>query len=1731
MKRRNALASAIYPSATESDRAGSTLIIVLALLGLLSLLAFVFYTFAAQERSSAEYYAEAGPPESVPSDVLDFMIKQLIVGPETEQRNSVLRGWSIVKDVYGGDRQDAGLRPYSDTGVNIRLNGNFVEVDNDFDNVADVNTPLYNPIDLVHSGAVRGGEIRDLRRFPGTAVEYTYPDHNNPWIAYRGHALEDTNPAVSPTPRELFIPSWFRPGLFRTDSATGLDPLDTNENVGWFGSNSYAARSFRPHRDHVVVDGQNNNILRFIPEAEATSLALENLTGFPLVPPNMTLAADTASDARWVGADDTKRGEMGFFTNSDPRVWELDVDNDLDGKTEGIYLDLDYPVQERTDGVLYTAIHSMTVYCLDSLLSLGIHGNLEGFVNLETPANAALPAYIFGGTVPGSVPLLPAFISASNAGASPSEINPEWGFTRDPNVDAVDQQYEYFYHAPPGTIVEAANMDWFWLNVGRAELNRAVGATPLDGDEVIHAGRYGETDQLYDALNDGGRALTRFPQPGQAGQDENSDNRLEGQYVPGLQRPFGHPADFTGGGTLSLPGNPRQISFNRIDPLSPVQWPVYTGYHLRANPSAAGSPNGHTDLNGVLYPGQLYEFGSVVGVGTLAAPAVDDLRVQPPIAGPAVTTYQGVNSLFDDAMELVVEPRNVQPPYDRPFGPEDLPYLHLGTFNSAAFRDEKLTEKRLEDLALFNLADDQAEIRERFTTASWDRKQFRLPFSGARRIGAGGGLTEPFRDWEFNADSDRDSNASAATNGTSYRGREFPPVFGSTQPFGQFDPFRPQIRRLMRTEIGNRRERLQQLPLSLNGFLDVERTGAAQENYVDPINGRLEYRQLTEHPDAELVPGVLATTAIPNAVAVLPSFPPVTTEDREFWARRDRQQLARDIYVLLYTIGGVEQFDAAGQMKDYTQTNDPYNVITPGNADDLLYTPAQLRMMAQFAVNLVDAMDRDSVITKFEYDKNLGDTNGSTRGWSLDDDASTVEAEPFPGAVTSEELSEGGLYSVNEETTERGVVYGQEAQQLVFNETLAIATPHFPGTDNTLVTDWDDELASHFYLFLELLNVTPSAVDLSTPDTVAGAATGAPNAGIWRIKRIDHNNVLGNSELVFLRDAGVIPGGGTYTISSSDNGFISPSDPNDPAIENRSSDFRVHVDNSGTPTLIVPDVTGPDPNQAYCNLDLILHDPTNPNFGTNSPPVSDVRFEFGPASVNRGHMLYFDHSLGMPPQFTLVLERRMNPNMPQLPVSQNPWIEVDRVHPDFTSPSANNDWLMSSDTPAVMSSADRIPSIHSFERSEPLDNSASIAPSASTNLAIREHSIGAAEVARPPAAYTNWQPHFDRDFVSIGELLHVPLYGPLAQDNGTFEVTPTATTTYSNALYSLPAPDQRFGPTLTNRFGNSLQPADAQIVNAKTARPYGAADMAMAMFLAPDGGSMADITDDNRWYRLFEFLDVPTRTHKQIGNPLNQVRVPGKLNLNMIRHPEVLAGLLDEQELLQYQFPVPANGPRLFLDDRIENAGGVNPTARDWWVQFLRARDGQFIVRDGGVDRIYLVPGVPGSRPFRALSYVRPNAQQLPAAVDDRNLSIEHTVLRDLPADPAATARHLFEVGTAANHTGATVHPVLRDRLLSKVLNNTTEFSNVLIVFASADWFEVYQDPGTGANRIGGQINPDPDDMTTDPTEVDMRAIYILDRSRADEAYDQRTGRFDWRQMVLEKLILKGDEDGELSRF
>src|SRR6516162_5621362 len=99
-----------------------------------------------------------------------------------------------------------------------------------------------------------------------------------------------------------------------------------------------------------------------------------------------------------------------------------------------------------------------------------------------------------------------------------------------------------------------------------------------------------------------------------------------------------------------------------------------------------------------------------------------------------------------------------------------------------------------------------------------------------------------------------------------------------------------------------------------------------------------------------------------------------------------------------------------------------------------LYQDWQLYEMAQFAVNVVDSLDRDNVITVFEFDMDLSD------GWNLDDNPYVNPPEAlaaFPNAVKVGWRPAAG----DPNYTDRGVVYGVEAQQLAFNEALVVVAP------------------------------------------------------------------------------------------------------------------------------------------------------------------------------------------------------------------------------------------------------------------------------------------------------------------------------------------------------------------------------------------------------------------------------------------------------------------------------------------------------------------------------------------------------------------------------------------------------------------------------------------------------------------------------------------------------------------
>src|SRR6185369_12408634 len=370
----------------------------------------------------------------------------------------------------------------------------------------------------------------------------------------------------------------------------------------------------------------------------------------------------------------------------------------------------------------------------------------------------------------------------------------------------------------------------------------------------------------------------------------------------------------------------------------------------------------------------------------------------------------------------------------------------------------------------------------------------------------------------------------------------------------------------------------------------------------------------------------------------------------------------------------------------------------------------------------------------------------------------------------------------------------------------------------------------------------------------------------------------------------------------------------------------------------------------------------------------------------------------------------------------NPWVEVDRFAMPTTNYSGNT----------FDGSTGTLGNLASRERPNPFNRTLgnnTPGPYFKSTLGVAINSNASGKI---------WQPHFDREFASVMDLLGVPTYGP-------DDTTNKLTSAYSG-VYKLDD-----GNTAQ---GLILQPQNPTNITS----------------ILNSGTPAYDVSLDNRWYRLLEFLEINNRFTAQLkaAGLLTSPRTPGKVNLNGIRHPQVLAALLDDPRY--FGSPVAdTNYGSMFVDQ-------PETTSRQWWYQFLESRDG--VDPTTGV----VLPGMPhfpipavaapnvrglevalslttgprysrvGSNPFRSLSYmgdVNYDANTSTAQLNDAmTQSLESTILRSLPVDGSAgttipsARRRLFELGTATDRSNNNVDFYTRNRLLSKLHNNSTTRSN-----------------------------------------------------------------------------------------
>ncbi|MEO1996633.1 MAG: hypothetical protein ABGZ17_15300, partial [Planctomycetaceae bacterium] len=1313
-------------------RRGSTLVIVLAMLGLLSFMGTVFYLFAVQERSAAAYFSAAAKAHEVDrSDAFPWALQQLIIGAQIDpqpsgvsQKFSILahptenNRHSMIGNLVGPDvtpytglgvrvvyDDDGTGRPIVDANYDLTPDGSSVgDVDNllNFvDSVAAWSAPPVgtDPDSVDETTLANARDYSGVDAMPHPDVDYTAPDINNLFLGYKGWAIRDNGMAATPRFErvQVIIPSFFRPQYLKSSTVNGSTGQDVPTDFDWYepvAHPEYQRRSFRPHPNHVHLDRDGNPVFRFLEASrDAGIVATLGAGAFPFRPSEGDNTADFGKLGVWTG-DATE----------DPTGFELDSDNDGDGIKEGIWLDLQYPIQLTTDGTYYATLHSFTIYDLDALLDLNAVGNVA-----QLPRDVKIDGSIVGPAGLGSVPL-----SDSNQGLGPNEINPIYALLPDAPETTPGSPFEDWYGANPSNILEQANMEWIWLLTGRMDNDG------LDWTDIF-PGRWGDANALYyhKTTTDPTKQFTvaTLPRPGRAGDvtssttgtpsfggvegfDDNLDS-LEGIAALPPLRGFVHPMDFAGTGLnrladFRLPALLPQVSGG------PAAWLAYSGY------SAVGTVT--ATLNDSAYmkgPDQAFD----------GATRVDDLSFE-----------HFFDALFEDPLEMIIDLDFTIRPDDEMFSIQDMLIGHLT--DADATSAQGTVSDRLRQLLPSTYAPG-SDRSDRFTTLTHSYRQ--VPFQQQ--------LTGP-RAWEWTADADTDTVP------------EFPPRFGTIPEYHPSDPFRPEVRDWLTIEAGEQNEILGQLSLSVNHILDPG-----------------GFRQLTEHPDDTAAASV-------NAMPVTPTFPPGTAAEFEYWARRDRQKLARDIYVLLYTLGGaeVELIAPPNTIKDYTGDN----------SNRQLYTEERLRQMAQFAVNMVDAMDTDNVVTRFEYDKNLGN------GWGLDDQPWNIAVDPAATDITTAaDVTGNGLYP--EDMGDRGVVYGVEAQQLAFSEVLGVRSEEFPATmSDSAATEYDDTNGDvgqdndgdRYFLHVELQNMLPMPLNLASSATpaapvMAPVAPTLKDQAVWRLSRFDRRTggpsdaqaPIPDRTVTLMAGNGVVPGGDRFTIAMAaqlNAGFTSAAATDPTAFG--SADLYVDPTELGMNyNLISPDVaygpvmTGVTPQPAQCNLDLIdVNDSTRwilSDGGTdeiaNTDPGQFLELLNDPAHTHVGND---DFNISAGNGFDLVLQRRMNPNLPLLSTTENPWVDIDRIQVEFFD-------LF--DTTSGPSAIVKVDQITSSERREPLDAlTADVGGKEPTPLDERYNSIGNINDINKTfpggtvSPFQLWQAHFDRDYASSGELLNLPIVGP-----------------------------------------------------------------------------------------------------------------------------------------------------------------------------------------------------------------------------------------------------------------------------------------------------------------------------------------------------------------------------------
>lgn len=742
--------------------------------------------------------------------------------------------------------------------------------------------------------------------------------------------------------------------------------------------------------------------------------------------------------------DPTTTLDMWVLENPNPAfpgpTGSWDVDNDNDGYTDSIWMDVGYDAEPGPDGRLYKPLFAILCVDMDGKLNLNAHGN-----------TAHLDATRYTGSVNGPFTegssaasgTLTAMNGASRnftfgEGVGPAEINllpVLQRFHTDPTVAVptttiVPPNYplQYYQQLLQGTYIAANGAQQAQYVNGRfGEVDdpflslapTAGAASPAGIISGPQAGRTYQFDPLTTFVND---PLNQFRQ------------FLDRPYL--LLPPAGQPP-------LSL-NNSLPIFFDFIYPN--FQIPTYnhvpTGSSNAYNLYGRGAPL--LDLRGQLYyagsaflpwnAAVIYPNNNLPINDTVDDPYEIDLSLSPQQSGMIVTAAGNVSQI------------------DSPFKPEELERVLR-----ASDVDAQALSSRLDDLIPVNLplplqpehlSLSRPERRHAVTTDSFD-----LPAPGvtavdsqqiADQVAAGGGLG--YQAAVYNTAPTTLGGKSIvdmararimARNGWTTAQADLA-LFGSMM-MGLGSTYTPQVQPLLAPEL-------------VEGMrIDINR--AVGNGIDDNANGAVdEPAEVIAPTEAINFPlpfgGNVAISLDLNNDGLYPTTGTPTSDPNFFSDARARQLLARHLYVTMMLL--IDDLGLQAQVFRTGPSATPvYSALTTsGNGTT---KPAQqlAYFVAQWAINVVDFRDADSIMTPFEFDMSPftdDDSNPANGTWDVDDVVYPVTSgiDPWTGQSIAGYTDSDDSNPLS--ATWRGLVFGCERPELLISETIAI---HDRGTADT----------------------------------------------------------------------------------------------------------------------------------------------------------------------------------------------------------------------------------------------------------------------------------------------------------------------------------------------------------------------------------------------------------------------------------------------------------------------------------------------------------------------------------------------------------------------------------------------------------------------------------------------------------------------------------------------------------